>query len=100
MLRTFNGVVACEPYKTHSTEIQIKNGWAKAQTKESLMSLKVVFDYHKDDLMLCKGDSIVVKAETSLLPFAKVEYELEGVKFVLIPVNHIFLIEQGGVSKW
>jgi len=90
---TTNRLIGCSPFATKAVKAEVKNGLALVQQKTTLTPLTVLF---ADDLATVKvGETIYVRGDTVALQWAKHEYEIDGVKFVLVPISDILLIKGG-----
>jgi hypothetical protein len=80
-----------EPFKTNSLDIRREGGVAKANQRDHLTGLKVVYGndkFYPDDVVYFEGEQCATQ-------WAKKVYDLDGVRFVLGPVNLIVVVERG-----
>ena len=91
---TINKQVATEPFKTRSNEVKVVKGFAESATRDSLIPLKVVFDHRDSFPCIVAGSTIYVRSEMSLQSIAKKVYKVDGVEFVLIPLDQIVMIDE------
>jgi hypothetical protein len=82
-MKVLNGKVALEPFA--STEIQTKNygGFAVVAQKVQLIPLKVVFG--NDEIQ--EGQTVYVHGDATKHPFANQIHELDGKKYILVPIS-------------
>ena len=92
-MQTLNKEIACEPFKARSNEVKVVKGFAESSTRDSLIPLKVVFDY-KEGPWIEAGSTVYVRAEMSLQSTAKKIYKVEAKEFILVPVSMIVMIEE------
>lgn len=87
---TCNKKVACTPFETRAIEASVSKGFAVIRQKTELIGLTVVFP-PQEPAWICAGDLVWVRGESSKLAWATDEYELEGQKFILVPLEAIQL---------
>jgi hypothetical protein len=85
-----NKKIACEPFPSTVVEKEIKNGMVIAKQKNTLQKLKVVFDSGS----LLVGSFIWVKSEMFQAFWAKEIYEINEIKFILVPEEQVVLVEK------
>lgn len=89
-----NKKIAVEPFSSAPSGPQIVGGFAVVASKNSLVPLKVVFDSWSSVDKLSRGSKVYTTSDTADQPFAKVVYEMNGEKFILVPEERIILYEQ------
>lgn len=101
MIQSVNNQVATEPFKVKSVEVKVQSAYAKAETRDVLVKLKVVHAFANKDVVLMEGDHVFVRGDLSLSPLAKKEYPLDenGNKFILIPFDQVLLIDSERGNK-
>jgi hypothetical protein len=82
--------ICVEPFKLNSIDIRQEGGVAKVNQKERLTGLKVVYGNDKFQ----PGDVVYFEGEQCVTQWAKKIYDLDGVRFVVAPVNLIVVVEQ------
>lgn len=92
-----NGKVAVEPFKEMAIEKEQRGGLVMAKQKGTLTKLRVVFNSGKEfvpeSYYFPKGSSVWVRADGYALPWAKEILELDGEKFILIPVDQVLMFQ-------
>lgn len=83
-----NDHIACTPFEKRSAESDVKNGFAQIKQKTALTPLTVVFG--DVDGRFCVGDTVYVSGE-GYLSFGQKDYEVDGVKFILVPTKQVLL---------
>lgn len=86
-----SGVICVEPFKTNSLDIRREGGVAKANQRDHLTGLKVVYGNDK----FAPGDVVYFEGEQCATVWAKKVYDLDGAKFILGPMNMIVVLERG-----
>ena len=88
-----NGKVACEPFVTNSVEKEIRNGIAIPKQRGTVTQLRVVMTSPGKETVFAVGDRIYLRAEQFHLNWAKEVFEVNGVKFILVPESEVLLRE-------
>lgn len=83
-----NGTLAVEPIVT-SVEKEVRHGVALAKQKIALIATKVVFPDAKGDYLA--GEVVYLRGDCIQLPWAREVFELDGKKFILVPINDVKL---------
>lgn len=94
-LQSINKVVACTPFKNKGPSMKIESAFGTYEQKSSFEKLQVLFgaaDLDKGPY-LAEGTSVLVRAEDFRANWANAEYEYEGVKFILVPLQFIVFVE-------
>lgn len=95
VVEAVNDYIACEPFKQDVTEVVNKGtGFNTMKGFTTLTGLKVVFG-NKD---FQSGQTVYVRADLSKDVAAKMQYDVEGQKIVLIPIKEIRLVKRYDVS--
>lgn len=87
--------VATEPFPAGPQGPQIVGGFAVAASKNALVPLKVAFDSWTTSDKVIEGTTVYVTSDAADQPFAKVVYELDGKKFILLPEERVVLYHPG-----
>lgn len=90
-LTTQNNLVACTPLKQQAIGQVVKGGFALVDKKVQLEELKVVVAFHSKDANYHAGDSVWVRADQSVQPYAKEVFTVDGKEFILVPQTAILL---------
>ncbi len=85
---TVNKRVACAPFETTQTKVDVKGGLPVIRQKHELTALDVVLD--TDDGEYFQGDRVWVRGEMCKTAGREV-FEVDGVSFVLIPYDAVLL---------
>jgi hypothetical protein len=95
-----NKKIACVPPEAISVKIKQKNGLALAEQRIALFPLTVVYPSKFSDDVLMPGTVVFVRGEVLMShAWAKEVYEIEGVKFVLVPEDLIWAIYEKPQSE-
>ena len=86
---TCNGKVACAPFPATVVEKETRGGMVVVKQKGTLTKLEVVFP--DDDYDYEAKSFIWVRAESFILNWAKEVFEVDGVKFILVPKDQILM---------
>ena len=89
MIYSFNKQVACEPIANRSVASEIKSGFAVVKNKVELVKLKVLFGMVPEEGRMRPGDYLYIKGDAVNHEFAKTVYTLDGVSFILIPLQFV-----------
>jgi hypothetical protein len=84
-----NDKIACKPFPSMSVEKDFKGGMVVPKQKGTIQKLEVVFPSSN-----LAPSAIWVRAEQFTLQWAKDIFDLDGVKFILVPKDQILLIQQ------
>jgi len=90
-MNTFKNVVACSPFPAQHVEKVVKGGFAMIDKKVQLQELKVVF--HSADPDLEPGDSVWIRGDAVIQPWAKETFNVDGQDFILVPANYLLLVK-------
>lgn len=90
-LMTQNNLVACTPMKQQAISQVVKGGFALVDKKVQLEELKVVMSFSSKDAHYHEGDSVWVRADQSVQPYAKEVFTVDGKEFILVPQTAILL---------
>jgi hypothetical protein len=88
-VETVNKKIACTPFPTISTRVEVKGGLPVIKQKEELTPLTVVFNYTDGGLAFMAGDTVYVRGECCKHQWAREVFELEGKQFVLCPIEFV-----------
>lgn len=88
-----NRVVACTPFSKQNMETVVKGGFAMIDKKVQLQELKVVM--HAADPKLEPGDTVWVRGDAIVQPWAKEVFTVEGHEFILVPATAIQVAKGG-----
>lgn len=91
-----NRVVACTPFNKQHLETVVKGGFAMVDKKVQLQELKVVL--HAAEPSLAPGDTVWVRGDAVVQPWAKEVFTVEGREFILVPANVIQVVKSG--AQW
>jgi hypothetical protein len=102
-MQTFNKV-ACEPFPDKAVRVETKgDGEFKvatvANTKSTLVRLKVLMDARftignsVSHVLLEKGSGVWVRADLYASDYGKTVFDLDGLKFILLPADRIEVAE-------
>lgn len=91
-----NNFVGVEPFKTNTVEKKTTNAFAVAQQKVDLTPLKVVHGTEN----IPTGATVYVRGDLCAEPDGKKVYEIDGVKFILIPVTEVKVVRKPVQSNW
>jgi hypothetical protein len=91
-----NKFVACTPFERRSVQLEVRSGVASAKQKVELTPLTVVFDFQpeKDQRPLLAGWRVFVRGDEMLSQYAKEEYTIDGMTFILVPYDQIRLVDE------
>lgn len=95
-ISTTNRVVACTPFSKQHMETVVKGGFAMVDKKVQLQELQVVM--HALDPRLDAGDTVWVRGDTIVQPWAKEVFTVAGREFILVPANAIQIVRSG--AQW
>lgn len=91
MKKTVNSRVACEPlpqgYTTVRTEM---HGRISLLKNKGLVPLQVIFSSDK----YAPGDVVYVRGDVTHHPWSKEVYEVDDVKFVLVPEEFVVMVDK------
>jgi len=90
-MKTCNGQVACEPFKVRHVEAEVSRGFASAAQKRSLTGLVVVFPDFEG--RYSPGGTIYVQSDQFATNWAGKDYELEGKRFIIVPLSSVQLYQ-------
>lgn len=85
---TFNNRIAVSPFKDRHVKTKVTGGVAVIENKTILDELEVVFKSH-DAYFLDIGDKVYVRGDAYAHQWAKEVYELNGIKYILIPKDFV-----------
>lgn len=88
-LFTKKGSIAIEQPVFKKIEAQIKGGIATIAQRVELIEVKVLMNYASQDLLLKEGDSVILRGDAGLTPWAKMVLTLSDKSFVLVPEEQI-----------
>ena len=92
-IRVVNAKIACTPFPALSVEKENRGGLIVPKQRNALTQLEVVFP--SGDKIFCpQGTFVWVRAEQFVLGWAKEIFDLEGVKFILVPEDQILMVKQ------
>lgn len=86
---TKKGVIAIEQPIFKKIEAEIKGGIATIAQRVNLIEAKVVLNYTSQDVSLAQGDSVILRGDAGLNPWAKSVLVLGDKSFVLVPEEQI-----------
>ena len=89
-MKTTNKKIATTPFESRSLKVEVRGGMAVIKQKSGLTALKVLFD--ADDYL--KGDTVYLRAECMKHNYAGEIYEVDGVSFILVPVESIVMLDR------
>ena len=97
---TVNKKIACTPFETTQTRVEVKGGLPMLKQKQELSKLQVVLT--TEDHFYRAGDSILVRGDACKLQFAKEVYEEGDKTFILIPYDVVVAIirPEGDDERW
>lgn len=91
-----NRFVACKPPVRTSVEPTVKSGFATVKQKAALVPMEVVFSYKRttetDTFYGQAGWTVHVLGDHLKAVWATTVYELDGVQFVLVPIDSVRLV--------
>lgn len=93
---TMNGVVACKPPDTKVEAVKIVHGVAQHAHRSSFTALEVLYAYEEKQgsHYFAPGDVVYVLSQrVTNESWSKQPYEIGGVKFVLVPLDSISLVD-------
>lgn len=86
---TKKGFIAIEQPIFKKIEAQLKGGIATIAQRVELIESPVVLNYKSADLLLKMGDSVILKGDAGLNPWAKQILSFKDKQFVLVPEDQI-----------
>jgi hypothetical protein len=86
---TKKGFIAIEQPLFKKIEAQVKGGIATIAQRVELIESSVVLNYQNGDLLLKTGDSVILKGDAGLHPWAKQILSFKDKQFVLVPEEQI-----------
>lgn len=84
--------IAVKPFQSVSTKVRQQNGVAVAEQQVQLARAEIVFG--SLDGKYRAGDAVYVTGDQCKIDWAKKVYLLDGVEFVLMPIQSIRLVER------
>jgi hypothetical protein len=92
---TQNNLVACTPFKQRHVEKVVKGGFAMVDKKVQLEELQVVYPAMlPGEVQVLPGDSVWVRADQVIQPWAKDVFDIETEKpFILVPSNYVLVLK-------
>lgn len=87
---SFKHQVAVTPFPKTGVTAVVKDGFAKAAQKSGVEALTVVFGNSGE---LSPGDVVYVKGD-GVASWGRDEYEVDGKKFVMCPIERIILVKK------
>lgn len=96
MIYSFNKQVACEPIANRTVASEVKSGFAVVKNKVELVKLKVLFDTVMmivGEPLIFQGDHVYIKGDAVNHDFAKTVYMIDGINFILIPLQFVQMVE-------
>lgn len=85
-----NKHIAVEPFPSQSLEKEIKGGVLVLKQKGSLQQLRVIFG--NEDYAI--GQAVYLRSERYTATWAKEVFEVEGVRFIVIPETEVLLVNR------
>lgn len=87
-MKTVNRLVACSPFPTRDTKVQVRGGVAVIAQKQELTPLKVVFPCDYEDGFNA-GVTVFVRGEACKHQYAGQVLVKDGVEFILVPFEQV-----------
>ena len=85
-----NRKIACEPFPINVVEKENRHGMVLARQKGTVTPLKVLFRYQNVYAL----STVYVKSEHAMSLWAKEVYDVEGIKYILVPEEAVLLVEE------
>lgn len=99
---TANGKIAVKPIDLKGLQINVNKGFGRIEQKTSLVTLEVLFlnvnlgmitRSSEPAVIVGPGDKVLMRGDT-YANYAANEYELDGVKYVLIDSSQVQLVQR------